>query len=565
MIMNWSTACPDWERRVMEQESLIPFPPLFPGEAQESLDIFKELRIVDVQGRPKMSQACRQWVFDFVSAIFGAYDANAGRRLINEFFLLISKKNTKSTIAAAIMLTALIRNWRDSAEFLILAPTIEVANNSFDPARDMIRADEELAALFHVQEHYRKITHRGNNSSLKIVAADSEAVSGKKATGVLVDEAWLFGKKSAAENMFREACGGLASRPEGFVIWLSTMSDETPVGIFRQKLYYARGVRDGEIDDPSFLPVIYEFPEKMIKKKAYKDPKNFYVTNPNLGASVDLVFLEREFKKAEIAGDESMAGFTAKHLNVEMGLSLRSQNWAGAPFWEKQGRSEITLEYIIEHCEVIVIGADGGGLDDMLGLAVLGREQGTRNWLLWNRAWLHPIALERRKENVSFYRDFAKSGDLTIVDDIGQDISQFGDIVQKCNESGLLDRIGVDPSGVGDIVDEIERLEIETDRIVGVPQGWRLNGAIKTTERKLAGKGDGSGALYHAASPLMAWCAGNAKVEPRGNAIIITKQVSGSGKIDPIMATFCAVALMAMNPEARNAKSIYETRGILSF
>ena len=564
MIMKWSTACPDWERRVIEQKSLIPFPPLFPGEAQESMDIFKELRIVDVLGRPKMSQACRQWVFDFVSAIFGAYDAKAGRRLINEFFLLISKKNTKSTIAAAIMLTALIRNWRDSAEFLILAPTIEVANNSFDPARDMIRADEELDALFHVQEHYRKITHRGNNSSLKVVAADSEAVSGKKATGVLIDEAWLFGKKAAAENMFREACGGLASRPEGFVIWLSTMSDETPAGIFRQKLYYARGVRDGEIDDPSFLPVIYEFPEKMIKKKAYKDPKNFYVTNPNLGASVDFIFLEREFKKAEIAGDESMAGFMSKHLNVEMGISLRSQNWAGAPFWEKQGRSEITLEYIIEHCEVLVIGADGGGLDDMLGLAVLGRETGTRNWLLWNRAWLHPIALERRKENVSFYRDFAKSGDLTIVDDIGQDISQLGDIVQKCNESGLLDRIGVDPSGVGDIVDEIERLEIETDRIVGVSQGWRLNGAIKTTERKLAGKGDESGALYHAASPLMAWCAGNAKVEPRGNAIIITKQASGSGKIDPIMATFCAVALMAMNPEARNAKSIYETRGVLS-
>jgi phage terminase large subunit-like protein len=49
----------------------------------------------------------------------------------------------------------------------------------------------------------------------------------------------------------------------------------------------------------------------------------------------------------------------------------------------------------------------------------------------------------------------------------------------------------------------------------------------------------------------MSWCVGNAKGEPKGNAISITKQVSGAGKIDPVMAMFCAVALMALNPEAR--------------
>ena len=128
-----------------------------------------------------------------------------------------------------------------------------------------------------------------------------------------------------------------------------------------------------------------------------------------------------------------------------------------------------------------------------------------------------------------------------------------------------MDRIGVDQAGIGEIVDEIEGRGIANDRIVGIPQGWRLNGAIKTAERRVAGTEDGGKRMIHAGSRMMAWCVGNAKGEPKGNATSITKQVSGSGKIDPVMAMFNAVALMAMNPEARSGRSKYETGEVLTF
>jgi phage terminase large subunit-like protein len=552
-----STACLDWRERLKEGRSIIP-PPLFPDEAEAGLAVMRELRIVDAPGSPTIGESCAQWVFDLAACIFGSYDRNTGRRLITEFYCQVPKKNSKSTVAAAIMLTALIRNWRQSAEFAVLAPTIEVANNAYAPSRDMCKHDEELDDLLQVQSHIKTITHRTSGATLKVVAADSSTVGGKKSVGTLVDELWLFGKQAQAENMLREAIGGLASRPEGFVIYLTTQSDEPPAGVFKDKLAYARDVRDGKIHDPRFVPVIYEFPEDMVERGEHLLPENFHIVNPNLGYSVDAEFLQRELQKAKLK-EESLRGFLAKHLNVEIGLALRSDRWAGADHWEQCANPElVSLDRLIERSEVCTVGIDGGGLDDLLGLAVVGRCKETRNWLVWTHAWAHEIVLKRRQEIAPALLDFAADGQLTIVPAPGQDVEQLADIVCKVRDAGLLpetNAIGVDAQGIADIVDEITKpgRDIPMEMIVAVQQGYKLNGAIKTTERKCAGK-----ELEHGGTALMNWCVGNARIVQSGNAILITKQASGTAKIDPLMAVFDASTLMALNPVASGGQSFWE-------
>lgn len=550
-MMEWTTACLDWADRLKSRRSIIP-PPIFADTAEEALEIFKELRVVDLTGKPTFGECSEEWVFDFVRAIFGGYEADTGRQMIREYGLLISKKNTKSTIAAGIMLTALILCWREEEEHLILAPTKEVADNSFKPAAGMIRADDELSALFLIQDHIRTITHRVNRNSLKVVAADTDTVSGKKSGKILVDELWLFGKRANAEAMFLEALGGQVSRDEGWVIFLTTQSDEQPAGVFKEKLDYWRDVRDGKIADRKTLGILYEFPPDMIEAKDYLRPECFYVTNPNIGRSVSAEWLEDQLRKNLTKTDGTFQQFLAKHLNVEIGLNLRAGRWAGADFWEQQALPGLTLETLIERAEVVTIGVDGGGLDDLLGFSAVGRDSDTGEWLAVHHAWAHRSVLERRKSEASKLHDFARDGHLTIVETIGDDVRELAEMVAMVEDYGLLDKVGLDPAGIGAILDALLAAGVPQDKIIGISQGWRLGGSIKTTERKLA-----EGILVHDGAPMMLWCVGNAKVEPRGNALLITKQTSGTAKIDPLMALFNAVQLMALNPEAQGGPSIY--------
>lgn len=555
--MKWSTACPDWEKRIVNRESLIPFEPLFPEQAKRALDIFKSLKMVDVLGQPTFGEACAPWVFDFVAAIFGAYDENTGKQLINEFFLLISKKNGKSTIAAAIMITALILNMRHSAELLILAPTKEVADNSYKPASDIVKASPELSRFLKTSDHIREIKHLNTNATLKVVAAENDTVTGKKASFVLIDELWLFGKKEKADNMLKEATGGLVSRPEGFVIYLSTHSDNPPAGVFKKKLEEFRNIRDGVVVNNRALGVLYEFPKRFLQNEQYLAPDNFYITNPSLGYSVDAEDLLSKLNKE--TDEQGRRVFLAKHLNVEIGQAQRGDRWVGTEFWQRQTDETLTYDSLMERSEVVVVGIDGGGLDDLYGLSLIGRDKQSKQWLSWSHAWAHTSVLERRKSIATVLRDFEKDGDLTIVDDKLDDISQIIEIIDDVKQRNLLACVAVDPAGLGELVEELAQIGItpENKQVVGVSQGFGMMNAIKTTERKVAG-----GTFWHAKSAMMNWCVGNLKIEPTATAIRATKQNAGDAKIDPAMAMFDAATVMSRNPAAPGT-SIYETRGVL--
>lgn len=543
--MSWDLSCRDWPQRLAAGRSLVPDLPLDEAQGDRAVAVYNKLRLADVPGTPTMEEAGGDWFRDIVRALFGSIDPFTRARAIRELLLLVPKKNSKTTNGALLMLTALLLNERPNASLIMTAPVQDVAQLAFDAAAGAIELDDVLKRKLHVREHLKTIVHRETKAALQIMSFDPAALTGQKTVAALIDELHVVAKMSKAASAIRQLRGGMLPFPEAFMAFITTQSEEAPAGVFRAELMKARAIRDGR-QEGAMLPVLYEFPEAMQKdRNAWRDPKNWLMVTPNAGRSITIERLVEEFKTAEQTGEEELRAWASQHLDVEIGLALHANRWPGADFWEQQAREGVTLAALLERCEVIDVGIDGGGLFDLLALTAIGRDRETQELLVWSRAWAHPSVLERNKAEAARFQDFAKDGDLTLVQQIGEDVEELAGIVAMIEDAGLLDKVGADPYGLGGILDALEDEGVPKDKVVGISQGWKLGGAIKTAERWLA-----EGRLIHGGSAMMAWCCGNARAEPKGNAVLITKQGSGAAKIDPLMAMFNAVSLMSLNPES---------------
>jgi phage terminase large subunit-like protein len=560
----WDFACPDWVERLRHGRTLVPELPLNEAERARAIGIFNKLRIPDVIGQPPMREAAGDWFRDIVGAVFGSVD-EAGIRHVREPFVLVPKKNSKTTGGAGFALTGLIENRAPRQEFLFVGPTQEIAALAFDQAAGMIEADDEryLQKRFVAKDHIKTIVDLTNGSELKIKTFDMKVMTGAKPKGVVVDEQHVMSSLSYASRVMGQIRGGLAVRDDSWLLIITTQSDEPPAGCFRADLQLARAIRDGRLRGKAakMLPVLYEFPEAMQTDpaKPWADPKNWPMVLPNLGRSISLGRLEEEFATAREKGEEEVRRWASQHLNVEIGMALHSARWRGADLWETAAEPELTLDGILARCEVVVAGIDGGGLDDLFGLCIAGREKLTKRWLYWFHAWALREVLDHRKEIAPRLLDFEQDGDLTIAQTGSEIVDAVTEVIGRVEATGLLPEkagVGLDPYGIGAVVDALAGIGIEHPRVVAVPQGTKLSSAVWSMEWKLK-----DGAMAHSGSRLMAWCVGNAKAEQRGDAVLITKEAAGKAKIDPLVAGFNATKLLEANPEGVR-ESIYEKRGL---
>ena len=557
-------ACPDWWQMLLDGRTPMADVPINKAKAAKALAFFNRLRLPDVPGQPPLAEACGEWFRDLLCAFLASEDPETGRRLVWELLCMVPKKNSKTTYVAALGLTALYLEEAPNRQMLLVAPSQNISERCFDQAQGMIRVDPRLDKIFKVQDHLKCITRHKTGTKLDVKTFDTSIVTGEIPILTIIDELHELGKKNKAAAVMQQIRGGGITKQRGQVLMITTQSDEPPAGIWRTELDKARAIRDGKGGStPIMLPVLYEFPvDKQLDQDHWRNPRHWDCILPNLDRSIDRQALVDDYENNGKITKETEQIWASQHLNIEIGVGLGGDGWSGALNWGDCIDDAIeTLGDLLSRSEVCTVGIDWGGADDLAALYVIGREKSTKRWLGWGQAWARNTVFDRRKSIASRLRDFVQDGDLVIAKSGEEQAMMAAAICREVADSGLLPDtggIGLDSAGVALLLDALEAEGLTEPQVGAVLQGWKLQTAVSSVPLKLEDR-----RFLHGGQPIMAWCVGNAKQSLRGSNYVVTKEVSGAGKIDLLMALFNAAMLMFQNPEAAGL-SVYRERGLLA-
>ncbi len=518
------------------------------GRGARAWSILSRLPITEGEHAGKrIGEHCPPWQPRLTRLIFG-HTNEAGLRVLREIFASMSKKNGKSSYAAAIALTKLLLDEDQREHVVLLAATRDQAHIMYDATAAMIRADEGLGRRFQVIEHRHVIKYARTDSKLTAVSAEMAGTVGLNPSLALVDELHLLGATPKGAKLVSQLRTGSVARREPLILSISTAPVDQSAGIFAATYQKARRVIAGEEIDPSFFGWLCEVPQGLDPE----EPANWHWSNPSLGFTVTTERLQAELESAR-SDPAALRDFRSQNLNISPDGTAGADRWLPMADWDRAADDTLDLEALLSESLRVYCGIDRGGLDDLSAIAVLGKTK-EGQVLAWTHQWLSRRGYEKRK-TVNNYDEFVTAGELTLFEDGTSDLSEITEIVRQVSASQKLSLTGIDSYAAPDTSEALIALGAEVE---SVPQGWKLTPVISWFERLLA-----DGTFRHHGSRLLRWNVANAVVTRRGNALEIGKATAvGAGKIDGLAALFDAGA--ACISRAQNDEpSVYEFRGLL--
>ena len=240
----------------------------------------------------------------FISALFGFVHSETKLRKYRETMFYVARKNGKSTMLAGIALYCLIADNEAGAEVYSVATKRDQSKIVFDELCNMVRQSPELQRVCKKRKSdlYFDLTM----SKAQPLGKNSDTLDGLNASLVIMDE--LHAVKD--RNLYEVMKQAQSSRQQPLFVIITT-AGTVRESIFDDMYKYACGVADGNINDGSFLPIMYE----LDNRDEWLDPFAWEKANPSIGRIKKLDDLIQKVERAK-ASPRDLTGVLCKDFNV---------------------------------------------------------------------------------------------------------------------------------------------------------------------------------------------------------------------------------------------------------
>lgn len=240
----------------------------------------------------------------FISALFGFVDSETGLRKYREAFFMVARKNGKSTMLAGIALYMMLADNEAGAEIYSVATKRDQAKIIFDEVCHMVSQSPYLRK--HIRKRKSDLYFPAAMSKMQALGKNSDTLDGLNSSCVIIDE--LHGIKD--RNLYEVMKQSQSARRQPLLVMITTAGTVREC-IFDDTYEYACKVVDGVINDPTFLPIIYE----LDAKAEWTDPAAWFKANPGLGRIKKLEDLVAKVERAK-QSPKDLSGILCKDFNV---------------------------------------------------------------------------------------------------------------------------------------------------------------------------------------------------------------------------------------------------------
>jgi phage terminase large subunit-like protein len=483
----------------------------------------------------------RKWqAKDIIIPLFGTVDKK-GKRQYRTLYLEIPRKNGKTEKAAGIALYLTMGDGEQGAEVYGAAADRDQASIVYNVAAEMVNNDKVLRSRIRPVDSKKTLVYGETGSIYRAISAEAATKHGYNTHGLIYDEL------HAAPNreLYDVLTTSMGAREQPLTVLITTAGYDKN-SICYEMHEYARKVLKGEIEDPTFLPVIYAADEEA--GDDWEDERIWHKANPALGDFRSLEEMRIAYRRAkEIPAQQNI--FKRLYLNM---WTEQETRWIDISVWDACKVDD----FPDLHGRQCWAGLDLASTQDLTAFVMIFPNEGLTHFEVVPVFWLPQDTIERRvKSSKVPYDKWVREGLIRVTPGNVTDYDRVREDIKTLSAQFRINEIAYDRWNASQLVTQLME---DGANMVEFGQGFAsMSAPTKELEKLLV-----SGAIAHDGNDVLRWMARNVSVtqDPAGN--LKPNKKTSSEKIDGIVALIMALGRVMVRENT--GPSVYETRGIIT-